>query len=72
MGLAGAGMVCCPLWSRMKHYRYQAGVFRLHVKHLVDLTQRMSLTQDTETVNYALLLSHAACYLLCQVLQKVL
>jgi hypothetical protein len=41
-------------------------------KHPVNLTQRVSLTQDTETVNYALLLSEAACYLLCQVLQKVL
>jgi hypothetical protein len=41
-------------------------------KHPVNLTQRVSLTQDTETVNYALLLSEAACYLLCQVLRKVL
>lgn len=41
-------------------------------KHPVDLTQRVSLTQETETVNYALLLSEAASYLLCQVLQKVL
>jgi len=41
-------------------------------KYPVDLTQRVSLTQDSETVNYALLLSEAACYLLCQVLQKVL
>jgi hypothetical protein len=41
-------------------------------KHPVDLTRRVSLTQDSETVNYALLLSEAACYLLCQVLQRVL
>jgi len=41
-------------------------------KHPVDLTQRVSLIQDTETVNYALLLIEAACYLLCQMLQKVL
>lgn len=41
-------------------------------KHPVDLTRRVSLTQDSGTVNYALLLSEAACYLLCQVLQKVL
>jgi hypothetical protein len=41
-------------------------------KHPVDLTKRVSLTQDTETVNYALVLSEAACYLLCQVLRKVL
>jgi hypothetical protein len=41
-------------------------------KHPVDLTKRVNLTQDTETVNYALLLSEAACHLLCQVLQKVL
>jgi hypothetical protein len=42
-------------------------------KYPVDLTQRMSLTQDTETVmNYSLLLCEAACYLLCEVLQKVL
>jgi hypothetical protein len=38
----------------------------------VDLLSRVSLTQDTETVNYALILGEAACYLLCQVLQKVL
>jgi hypothetical protein len=41
-------------------------------KHPVDLTRRVSLIQDSEAVNYALLLSEAACYLLCQVLQKVL
>ena len=41
-------------------------------KHPVDFTKRMSLTQNAETVNYALLLCDAACYLLCQVLQKVL
>jgi hypothetical protein len=40
--------------------------------HPVDFTKRVSLTQDSETVNYALLLSEAACYLLCEVLQKVL
>jgi hypothetical protein len=41
-------------------------------KHPVDLLSRVSLTQDPETVNYALVLSEAACHLLCQVLQKVL
>jgi hypothetical protein len=41
-------------------------------KYPVDLTRRVSLTQETETVNYSLLLSEAACYLLCLVLQKVL
>lgn len=41
-------------------------------KHPVDFTKRVNLTQNTEAVNYALLLSEAACYLLCQVLQKVL
>jgi hypothetical protein len=41
-------------------------------KYPVDLTRRVSLTQETESVNYALLLSEAACYLLCQVLQTVL
>jgi hypothetical protein len=41
-------------------------------KHPVDLTRRVSLMQDSESVNYALLLSEAACYLLCQVLQRVL
>lgn len=41
-------------------------------KHPVDLTKRVNLTQDSETVNYALLLSEAACHLLCQVLRKVL
>jgi hypothetical protein len=35
MGLAGGVMVCSPLWSRMNHYRYQAALFRLHVKHRV-------------------------------------
>jgi hypothetical protein len=33
---------------------------------------RMSLTHETEMVNYALLLCEAACHLLCQVLKKVL
>ena len=41
-------------------------------KHPVDLLRRVILTQATETVDYALVLSEAACYLLCQVLQKVL
>lgn len=41
-------------------------------KNPVDLLKRVSLTQNTESVNYALILSDAACYLLCQVLQKVL
>jgi hypothetical protein len=38
----------------------------------VDLMQRVSLTQENEAMNRAELLSEAACYLLCQVLQKVL
>lgn len=41
-------------------------------KYPVNLMRRVNLTQETEGVNYALLLSEAACYLLCQVLQKVL
>jgi hypothetical protein len=41
-------------------------------KHPVDLTRRVSLIGDSEAVNYAMLLSEAACYLLCQVLQRVL
>lgn len=41
-------------------------------KHPVDFTKRVSLTQNSETVNYALLLCDAAYYLLCQVLQRVL
>lgn len=41
-------------------------------KYPVDLTSRVSLTQNSETVDYSLLLSEAACYLLCQVLQRVL
>ncbi len=41
-------------------------------KHSVDFTKRVSITQNTEMVNYALLLCDAACYLLCQVLQRVL
>jgi hypothetical protein len=41
-------------------------------KYPVDLTRRVSLTQETEIVNYALLLSEVACYLLCQVLRKVM
>jgi hypothetical protein len=41
-------------------------------KHPVDLTRRVNLTHNTDTVNFALLLSEAACYLLCQVLQRVL
>jgi hypothetical protein len=41
-------------------------------KHPVDLTRRVNLTQENEAVNFALLLSEAACYLLCQVLQRVL
>jgi hypothetical protein len=40
-------------------------------KYPVDLTRPVSLSQDSETLNYALL-SEAACYLLCQVLQRVL
>lgn len=41
-------------------------------KHPVDLTRRVNLSSDTEAVTYALLLSEAACHLLCQVLRKVL
>jgi hypothetical protein len=41
-------------------------------KHPVDFTRQMSLTQDTGDVNYAVLLSEAACHLLCQVLRIVL
>ena len=44
----------------------------LDKKYPVDLTRPVSLTQDSETVDYALLLSEAACHLLCQVLQRVL
>jgi hypothetical protein len=41
-------------------------------KHPVDLLSRVSLTLETEAMDYVLLLSKAACYLLCQVLQKAL
>lgn len=41
-------------------------------KYPVDLTARVKLTHYSEPTNYAQLLSEAACYLLCQVLQKVL
>ena len=41
-------------------------------KYPVDLTQKVSLTPDCDVVNYALLLSDAACHLLCQVLRKTL
>ncbi|SDG00800.1 hypothetical protein [Terriglobus roseus] len=41
-------------------------------KHPVDFSKRVGLTPHGEDVNYALLLSEAACHLLCQVLQKVL
>ena len=40
--------------------------------HPVDLTATVSLTEWSGSTKYALLLSEAACYLLCQVLQKVL
>jgi hypothetical protein len=39
-------------------------------KYPVDLTRQVNLTQEEETVNYAEVLSEAACYLLCQVLQR--
>lgn len=38
----------------------------------LSLTAKVKLTDDSEPTVYALLLSEAACYLLCQVLQKVL
>jgi hypothetical protein len=38
----------------------------------VDLTAKVKLTDFTEPTGYALLLSEAACHLLCQVLQRVL
>ena len=41
-------------------------------KYPVDLLARMNLTSRTPSTTHALLLSEAACYLLCQVLQKVL
>jgi hypothetical protein len=41
-------------------------------KHPVDLMARANLTPDSTATTHALLLSEAACYLLCQVLQKVL
>jgi hypothetical protein len=41
-------------------------------KFPVDFGRTVGITEYGETVNYALLLSEAACYLLCQVLQAVL
>jgi hypothetical protein len=41
-------------------------------KYPVDLTARVNLTPGSAATTQALLLSEAACYLLCQVLQKVL
>jgi hypothetical protein len=41
-------------------------------KHPVDLTKHVKFTSWSEEVRYSELLSEAACYLLCQVLQKVL
>ncbi len=41
-------------------------------KFPVDFGKPVGTTQFGETVNYALLLSEAACYLLCQVLQAIL
>ena len=38
----------------------------------VDLTARVKLSEFSQETGYAALLSEAACYLLCQVLQKVL
>ena len=40
----GGAMVWCPLWSGMNHYRYQADLFRLHLKHRV----RPSRYEDEE------------------------
>ena len=39
-------------------------------RYPVDLLAPVSLTQDAVTVNYASVLSEAACHLLCQVLNK--
>ena len=39
-------------------------------KYPVDLTEKRILPDSSDQVPYALLLSEAACYLLCQVLQK--
>ena len=41
-------------------------------KQPIDLMARVNLTPDSTATTHALLLSEAACYLLCQVLQKVL
>jgi len=41
-------------------------------KFPTDFGTTVDVTQYGETINYALLLSEAACYLLCQVLQAVL
>jgi hypothetical protein len=41
-------------------------------KFPADFGKTVDVTQYGETINYALLLSEAACYLLCQVLQSVL
>jgi len=41
-------------------------------KYPVDLTSQVRLMQDSEIVSHALFLGEAACYLLCQVLQKIL
>jgi len=41
-------------------------------RYPIDLTARVTLTHYSEPTTRALLLSEAACYLLCQVLQKVL
>jgi hypothetical protein len=38
----------------------------------LDLTAKVKLTELSEPTAYAYVLSEAACYLLCQVLQKVL
>lgn len=42
------------------------------IRHPVDLTARVNLTQGSTAITQALLLSEAACHLLCQVLQRVL
>jgi hypothetical protein len=42
----------------------------LHPKYPVDLLEKHTLRHSFEEVPYALILSEAACYLLCQVLRK--
>ena len=39
---------------------------------MVDFFQTVKLHPDSEDTSYALLLSQAACFLLCQVIQKTI